>query len=162
MQSRRKLKAKRAYVRYRQQINYMIFGFLTTVVNMATYYFLMILPRFSSDETVTVMGREYAAGYLVANLIAYVVAMIFSYAANRNFVFGNKVSGKGAVIRQFFLFLATRLAALCVEEALLFVAVEHLDVSKFFAKWPVAMLMVLINYPLGKLIVFKDRSEDED
>ena len=153
-------KAKKAYDRYRQQINYMIFGFLTTVVNMATYYFLMILPRFSSNDTVTVMSREYAVGYLVANLIAYVVAMIFSYAVNRNFVFGNKVFGRRAIVRQFFLFLATRIAALIVEETLLFVAVEHLDISKLVAKWPVSILMVLINYPLGKLIVFKDRGEE--
>ena len=153
-------KAKKAYRRYKQQIKYMIFGFLTTVVNMATYYLLMMIPWFSSDETINLLSEEYAVGYLVANLIAYVVAMVFSYAVNRNFVFGNKVYGKGAVLKQFFLFLATRLAALVVEEALLFIAVEHLDISKFVAKWPVAIFMVLINYPLGKLVVFRDRSSD--
>ena len=154
--------AKETYKKYREQINYMIFGGLTTIVKMATYYFLILIPWFASDEIITLFSERYAAGYLVANLIAYIVAMIFSYSANRNFVFGNKVRGKRAVLRQFILFFLTRLAALAAEEALLFIAVEHLEISKFVANWPVALLMTLINYPFGKLVVFRDRSGGGD
>lgn len=157
-------KAKKTYGKYKQQINYMIFGLLTTVVNMIAYYALMLFSWFERAtlyfelkvQDQATYSREIMFGYLAANLFAYIIAMIFSYVVNRNFVFKNKVSGTSAILRQFFLFLGTRIAALIAETALLFVAVDQLGISKFIAKWPVAIAMVLINYPLGKLVVFRD------
>ena len=151
------------YKRFREQIHYMIFGGLTTAVNMIAYYFLMFIPWFNaSDNSVSAFGREYRIGYLVANAIAFVVAVIFSYWANRNFVFRHKVHGFGAVAAQFLVFLGTRVLSFFVEEILLFTAVEKLAISEYVAKWPVAIFVVLINYTFGKLVVFRKPKCAED
>ena len=149
---------KAIYLKYQEQINYMIFGGLTTAVNMITYYFLMLIPWFSeydSSKSVFKGILDKGVGYLVANAIAFVVAVIFSYWANRNFVFRHKVHGFGAVLAQFFLFFWTRVLSFIVEEILLFTAVEKLAISEYVAKWPVAVLVVVINYAFGKLVVFR-------
>lgn len=148
-------KLKGLYFRYKELINYVIFGVATTVVNMVIYYLLMLIPFFSAHMAFTFLGKEYEAGYLIANAIAFVGAVIFSYFANRHFVFANKVSGVRAVLRQFMTFFGTRIFSFVIEEILLFVLVELMTVSEFIAKWPVAVLVVALNYIFGKLLVFR-------
>lgn len=153
-------KIKNLYFRYKELINYVIFGGATTVVNMVLYYLLMLIPFFSSDISLELFGNVYKIGYLIANAIAFVGAVIFSYVMNRHFVFGNRVSGAKAVARQFFSFFTTRLLSFIIEEILLFALVEKLLVSEYIAKWPVAVLVVIINYAFGKLLVFRKRDEN--
>lgn len=148
-------KLKGLYFRYRELINYGIFGVATTVVNMAIYYLLMLIPFFSSHMAFWLFGKDYEVGYLIANAIAFVGAVIFSYFANRHFVFENKVSGAAAIFRQFLTFFGTRVFSFVIEEVLLFVLVELMTVSEFIAKWPVAVLVVVLNYVFGKLLVFR-------
>lgn len=148
-------KIKELYKKYRELVNYAIFGGATTVVNMIAYYLLMFVPFFASGMKMTVFGVEQDVGYLIANAIAFVVAVIFSYFMNREFVFANKVSGAKAIIAQFCTFFVTRLVSFGIEEVLLYVLVQGVGISEFIAKWPVAVLVVVINYAFGKLIVFK-------
>ena len=144
------------YRRYKEQINYVIVGALTTLVNWVAYYLLMLAPFFASGEnTVRVFGGEYRVGYLLANAIAFVAAVVFSYFANRNFVFENKVRGAGAVAKQFCVFVATRLLSFAIEEGLLFAAVEVLGFGELVSKIPVAVVVVILNYIFGKLVVFR-------
>lgn len=150
-------KLKGLYFRYRELINYVIFGVATTVVNMVIYYLLMLIPFFSSHMAFELFGKEYASGYLIANAIAFVGAVIFSYFANRHFVFENKVRGASAIFRQFLTFFGTRIFSFVIEEVLLFVLVELMLVSEFIAKWPVAVLVVALNYVFGKLLVFRKK-----
>ena len=153
-------KVKTLYFKYKELINYAFFGGATTVVNMAIYYLLMLIPFFSESVLAfRLMGREYGFGYLIANAIAFVGAVIFSYIMNRHFVFGNKVTTPRAVLRQFFDFFTTRLVSFAVEEILLFALVEYFTVSEYIAKWPVAVFVVVINYAFGKLFVFRRRDE---
>lgn len=148
-------KIKELYKKYRELVNYAFFGGATTVVNMVAYYLLMLIPFFSYGIKLTVFGREQDVGYLIANAIAFVIAVSFSYVVNREFVFANKVVGAKAVAAQFFTFFVTRLVSFGLEEVLLYTLVEHVGVSEYIAKWPVAVLVVIINYAFGKLIVFK-------
>ena len=158
---------KAIYLKFKEQIHYMIFGGLTTAVNMISYYFLMLIPWFSDNDSSKSIFKgilDKGVGYLVANAIAFVVAVVFSYWANRNFVFRNKVSGLEAIMRQFLMFFGTRVLSFIIEEILLFYAVEELGIGEYVAKWPVAVLVVVINYAFGKLVVFRKPKclEDED
>jgi len=150
-------KIKELFTKYREIISYTFFGGLTTLVNMLVYYLLMLVPFFKSDLQITVFGETKSVGYLIANAIAFVVAVIFAYVVNRNFVFGNKVSGVGNVAKQFVTFFATRLLSFGIEEILLLISVDVIGISEYIAKWPVAVVVVVLNYIFGKLIVFKKK-----
>lgn len=53
-------KVKTLYFKYKELINYAFFGGATTVVNMAIYYLLMLIPFFSESVlSFRLMGREY-------------------------------------------------------------------------------------------------------
>ena len=49
-------KIKNLYFRYKELINYVIFGGATTVVNMVLYYILMLIPFFSTDISLEFFG----------------------------------------------------------------------------------------------------------
>lgn len=152
-------KLKHLYSAYREQINYLIFGVLTTAVNWITYYLLMLVPFFASGDTsVAILNKQYRVGYLLANAVAFAVAVVFSYWANRRFVFEEKARTTAAVLRQFFLFAGTRLFSFAVEEALMFVFVELVGLGEIVPKIPVAVIVVVLNYIFGKFLVFRKRS----
>ena len=156
-------KLKKLCAAYREQINYVIFGALTTAVNWIAYYLLMLAPFFASGETsFSAFGKSYKLGYLLANAIAFVAAVIFSYWANRNFVFDEKARGAGAVAKQFLLFVGTRLFSFGVEEALMFVSVEIVGLGEIVSKIPVAIIVVALNYIFGKFLVFRKSSRPAD
>ena len=156
-------KLKALFARYREQISYLIFGVATTAVNWIVYYLLMLVPFFASGEnTFAAFGQTYRLGYLIANALAFVAAVVFSYWANRNFVFGNKVHGAGAVLKQFLLFAGTRLLSFGIEEALMFVSVEFVGMGEKLAKIPVAVIVVILNYVFGKLLVFRKKKGGDE
>ena len=62
---------KTLYQRYREIINYLFFGVLTTVVNYVTY--LVMSPFFVLTTVPTV--------------VAWVLSVLFAYLTNRKYVF---------------------------------------------------------------------------
>ena len=127
--------------RYAQLIKYGITGVLTTGVNYTLYFALTAAA-----------GKEALGGrfYLLANAAAWLGAVIFSYAVNRNLVFGSQKN-----IRQEFLqFAGLRLATLAVEELLLYLL---LGAAGLFSKLAVSVITVIANYAACKCSIFAQK-----
>lgn len=146
-------KLKSVYARHREQINYLIFGVLTTLVNYVAYYPLV---WFVDDGTVVFGGVRW---YLVANVIAWIAAVIFSYIVNRRYVFGSQKKGAGAIAAEFFSFVGSRLLSLVVEEALMWIFVDVAGINEQITKIAVSVITVLLNYITGKLVVFRKQKQ---
>ena len=71
---------KELYLKYKEIINYLIFGVLTTIVSLAVYYGL----------TLTILDPEKAIELQIANVISWISACTFAYFTNRKWVFENK------------------------------------------------------------------------
>ena len=130
--------------RYAQLLKYGITGVLTTGVNYTLYFALTAAA-----------GKEALGGrfYLLANAAAWLEAVIFSYAVNRNVVFGSQKD-----IRQEFLqFAGLRLATLAVEELLLYLLVELLGAAGLFSKLAVSVITVIANYAACKCSIFAQK-----
>lgn len=132
---------KELLTKYREQWSYLIVGVCTTVVNYLIYTPLIFFFPFFKEN------------YQLANVIAWVGAVAFSYFANGSFVYqsttkrGWKEAGSFVLSRVFSLVLETLLLALMVE-------LLHLD--ELIAKLAVSVVTVVVNYLTGKL-VFKKR-----
>ena len=130
--------------RYAQLIKYGITGVLTTGVNYILYFTLTAAA-----------GKEALGGrfYLLANAAAWLGAVIFSYAVNRNLVFGSHKN-----IRQEFLqFAGLRLATLVVEELLLYLMIELVGAAGLFSKLAVSVITVVANYAACKCRIFAQK-----
>lgn len=153
----------------REIITYIIFGVLTTAVNLVTFYifkkifisigwegvFNKLLGSAGWDKALKLLGS--GTDYLDATVIAWTVAVIFAFVTNKLIVFESK-SWKPAVAgKEFVGFIGARLFSLLVELVFMFVMVTLLKWNDFVAKFIVQVIVVILNYVFSKLLIFKNK-----
>lgn len=141
-------KIKELYTKYKEVINYLIFGVLTTVVSLATKYLLLF----------TILDAENGVQLQIAVIISWIVACTFAYITNRIWVFESKSK---EVIKEAIKFYASRLATLGLEMLIMFIFVTALGLNTriWVIVWTIFAQVVIVigNYVLSKLIVFKNK-----
>ena len=127
------------WTRYRRFISYMIVGGLTTVINFAVYY----LPGLDLTNI------------LIRNTVSWLISVIFSFFANRRFVFHSMASTVRAKLGEFVGFVGSRFASLIAED-LIIALCALCGLSNDIAKIPATVIVVILNYITGH-IVFRGR-----
>lgn len=140
------------YKKYKEIINYLIFGVLTTVVSLATKYLLLF----------TILDASNALQLQIAVVVSWVVACLFAYITNRIWVFESKENN---IIKEMAKFFMARLATLGMEMLIMFVFVTALGLNSdtWVVIWTLVaqVLIVIGNYILSKLLVFKNEKKEE-
>ena len=130
------------YHKYEEVLSYLIFGFLAFVVNYVVY---------------AVGIKAFSLNYQVSNMIAWVVAVIFAYWTNRTFVFKSKTKEITSILKEFASFVSARLATLVLEIVILWLFVDVLNINDMFAKLVGQFVVIVTNYFLSKLWIFKKK-----
>ncbi|MCR5040841.1 MAG: GtrA family protein [Clostridia bacterium] len=141
---------------------YLFFGFVTTVLNIAALFvFKKMLGAGDDGESVVYfsLGALKFTSLLLANALAWVVAVIFAYVANKIWVFESKRWKASVVVRESLSFTAARLFSLAVEEIGLFVLCEVLGVNTLLTKILLGVIVVILNYLFSKILIFKGEGE---
>ena len=138
--------------------SYLFFGVCTTVVNIVVFQLCC-----------TVLGMH----ALISNIIAWVFAVAFAYVTNRIFVFHSRENSLNGIAREAGSFVGARLFSLLVDELIIwlmvdvmgYIAAERLlagilgcplkDAKSLFAKICSNVVVVIMNYVLSKMIIFK-------
>ena len=138
--------------------SYLFFGVCTTVVNIVVFQLCC-----------TVLGMH----ALISNIIAWVFAVAFAYVTNRIFVFHSRENSLSGIAREAGSFVGARLFSLLVDELIIwlmvdvmgYIAAERLlagilgcplkDAKSLFAKICSNVVVVIMNYVLSKMIIFK-------
>lgn len=135
-------KLKKLFERYRELILYVFFGGVTTVVNFVVY------------GLCTDVLQIY---YLAANAIAWILAVAVAYITNRIWVFHSKKSGFNAIAREIALFVGARIFSGLGDMLIMFICVDLLHIPGLVAKILANVFVVILNYILSKLIIFKNK-----
>ena len=139
-------KIKSLYEKYREIINYLIFGVLTTIVNIGTKYALLF----------TIFDAKNAVELQLAIIISWILAVLFAYITNRKFVFESKNKNK---IKELISFFSARIATLLLEIFItwLFITLLKLNSDIYVIIFTILtqILVVVGNYILSKIFVFK-------
>lgn len=125
-------------------ILYVIFGVLTTIVNLIAYYL------FSNIININ---------YLISNAIAWIISVVFAYITNKFFVFNSSYINKDVIIEEFIKFMNCRLISGLSEVVLLFSFVDLLLMNDIVAKLIIGVLVALINFIFSKVFIFKGVDE---
>ena len=133
-------KISEIYIKYKEFILYIVFGILTTVVSISSYY---------------VCSEILNIHYLVSNIISWVLAVIFAYFTNRVWVFESKSKNTSDILKEMFTFVNCRLLSGVIDMATMFVLVGAMHINDMYAKIFTQFIVVILNYVLSKLIVFK-------
>lgn len=149
---------KKLIEKYKELILYVIFGGLTTLVNFASFKIFNII-----------LGEEH---YLISNVIAWFVSVIFAYITNKLFVFESRSWKIKIISKEIVSFFGARIFSFAVEEFGLFALVDllgfdyyRLDIfgfvigGKMISKVILAVIVVILNYFFSKLVVFKKKKE---
>lgn len=140
------------YQKYKEVINYLIFGVLTTIVSLATKYLLLF----------TILDASNALQLQIAVVTSWVIACMFAYITNRIWVFESKTK---QIFKEMIKFFAARLTTLGLEMLIMFVFVTTLKLNSdmWVIVWTLVSQVAIIigNYILSKLIVFKNKEKEE-
>lgn len=147
----------------KETVTYVIFGVLTTLVNLVVFKGFDVLFK----------GKY----YLFTNTIAWVAAVAFAYVTNKLFVFESKSWKFDVIKKEIPSFLGARIASYFVEQAGLWFFVEILSFDekvfdfivvklsgKITAKLIIGVIVVIINYVLSKFLIFakKDKKKETE
>lgn len=130
--------------KYKSIIMYLIFGVLTTVVNVVTYY---LCAHILSIGTVT------------SSIIAWFAAVLFAYLTNRKWVFDSKQTGFKNITFEIFKFFSCRFATGVVDWVIMYVFVDLLSFNDILIKIIANIIVIILNYVASLLIIFRKRDK---
>jgi len=133
---------KQLYFRYKELINYVIVGGLTTVVSLVSYYFF----------TTAFLDPQDPFQLMAANTFSWICAVSFAYITNRKFVFESKSTDK---LREMLKFFNARVSTLLIEMACMTLLVNILHWNDRISKFAVQFIVMALNYIFSKLFVFR-------
>lgn len=132
------------YKKYKEIINYLIFGVLTTIVGLATYWIC----------TTTFLNPEIGWQLQEANVISWILAVLFAYFTNRKFVFQSTQENK---FKEFIKFTLARLTTLFLDMFIMWLGVTILKYNDGIIKLVSQVLIIISNYIFSKIFVFKEK-----
>lgn len=124
------------YKRYKEQLLYLFFGGLCTVVNIVSFWLVakVVHP-------------------LTANVAAWVISVAFAYFTNRTWVFK---SSNNRIWMEALKFVSGRISTLIMEEVILWIGIEMLGIENIIIKIIGQVVVVIGNYVISKWVVFKN------
>ena len=139
-------KIKQLYMKYKEIINYLIFGVLATIVNLGVKY-LLIFTVFDASNPLELQTTV---------IISWMSAVLFAYFTNRKYVFESKNQKK---FKEFVSFIVARLLTLFLEMFVTWFFITFLELNsniQVIIFTLVAQALVIIgNYIFSKLFVFR-------
>ena len=138
-------KIKEQYFKYKEIINYLVFGGLATVVNFVTYF---IVARLMGIDEVLSSG------------ISWFFSVLFAYITNKLFVFESKTDGiKAVLIEMGSFFLARIVSGILCDVGTFALMVKVFNINDLFAKVVTQVMVVIVNYVFSKLIIFRKKNK---
>lgn len=136
------------YKKYEEAVNYLFFGFLAFLVNMVAY---------AAAARVLGADNEKVLLVLIATSFAWIVAVLFAYWTNRNFVFKSRITDKAGIWKEFFSFVGARVVTGGMELVIMYVMVDMVHVDDMISKFICNVVVIISNYIFSKLWIFKKK-----
>jgi len=133
---------KDLFVKYKEIIMYLVFGILTTIISLGVYYLL----------TLTIFNPNNILMLQMANIISWICGVLFAYFTNRKYVFDSKNNNTK---KEFINFVLARISTLILDMVIMGLFVSILHFNDKIMKLISQVLVIIGNYILSKLIVFK-------
>lgn len=126
--------------KYWEQLMYLVFGVLTTAVNMLVFY---LLDQYTGMY------------YLLSNTIAWFLSVLFAFFTNKTWVFQSKYTTFGAFSRELASFFFFRGISYIMDTAIMFVGISMLHGPNMVVKIIDQFVIILANYIFSKWIFNK-------
>lgn len=136
------------YRKYEEVVSYLFWGVAAFVLSM--FLFWLFNNRWGWNEH-------------AANILDWIIVVIFAYFTNRTFVFKSTVKDIKGMGKEFRDFVLARLSTLVLEEVILFVFITWMGYDSKLQTMIVKLLaqfaVIVANYVLSKLFIFKNKNK---
>jgi len=133
--------------RAREFILYLLFGVLTTLVNILSY---------------ALLAKGLALDYKPATAMAWALSVLFAYVTNKRYVFQSPATALPAVLKELGSFVVFRLASLGLDMITMVISIEILRLHDLVAKIIANSLVIAFNYLASKFVIFRKPLSDHD
>ena len=130
--------------KYREVISYIFWGVMTTLVNYVVYF---------------ICTKALGSEYLISNVIAWFLSVLFAFWVNKVYVFHSYEKDVKTMVREFGTFVSARVLSGVLETGMLALFVETMHFNDSVVKIAASVLVVIINYVLSKLIIFRKQED---
>lgn len=130
---------KNSHVNKKELVLYLIFGVLSFIVSMLTY---------------ALFNVEMDINELVANVLSWIITVMFAFLTNRVWVFNSHTKGIKLFIMQMVAFYSGRIVTLFIEEMIILVFITWLRFDSMLIKLIAQVIVIILNYLISKLVVF--------
>jgi putative flippase GtrA len=127
----------------KEALAYLIFGILTTAINIVSYALLTKLVHMD---------------YLVANTLAWIVAVLFAFFTNKLYVFKSQHTSFKQIIRELGSFLFFRLLSLLIDMGGMILLVTYVRTDDLLAKVVMNVFVIIFNYVASKYVIFAQKN----
>ncbi|MBQ7352438.1 MAG: GtrA family protein [Clostridia bacterium] len=136
------------FKKYKEIILYLIIGGLTTLVNILAYW---------------IFATPLNLPTVLSNVLAWAVSVLFAYFTNKLFVFESKSFKPDIFLKEFALFVLSRVATGAIDSGIMYLFVDKLALTEYEMWIKVAsnVIVIVLNYIFSKLIVFKKKQNEK-
>ena len=132
------------YRKHQEGMRYLIFGALTTIVNIVSYAVLYYLFHISNG---------------VSNVWAWIIGATFAYITNKLYVFNSKVNTKMELFKEIVYFYGCRLLTLVIDEGIMIFTVDKLGWNALLMKIIANIIVIILNFVFSKILIFKKQDK---
>ncbi len=126
---------------------YIYIGFLTTVINVLSFKVL--------NDALNQGGKENTLGWLVAEVLAFVIAVIFAFFADKLVVFKSYNFIPTKIFAELGLFISARLITEGINIFLMYIIINVLKQEAMTGKIIASVVIIVLNYLFSKFVIFK-------
>lgn len=134
-------KLLKLYKKYKEIINYLIVGGLTTLISLIVYY-ICVLTFLNPNKSIQLQ---------IANIVSWIAGVTFAYFTNRKYVFESKNKKK---MQEATKFVSSRITTLLLDMFIMWLGVTVVGFNDKIIKIISQILVIIGNYILSKLFVF--------
>ena len=127
------------YNKYREALLYLVFGGLTTVINIFVFFVL----------------RLFNIEIYISNIIAWILSVLFAFITNKLFVFESKNKSKKENTRELVSFFGFRILSLVFDMGAMYLLLQVLGINELISKVLSNILVIILNYIFSKIFIFK-------
>ena len=124
----------------KETILYIVFGLLTTLVNIVTSTILFELFKIEGN---------------ISSTIGIIVSIIFAYFTNRKMVFGSEAVGFKENFKEFIKFILGRAFTMILEICGVYLLYTIMEVNYIISKLVITVIVVITNFFISKFFAFK-------
>lgn len=139
-----KIKAVFKKVMTKEVMLYIVFGVLTTICNIGSF---------------TILNKVFNMEENLANFFAILIAVIFAYFTNKDWVFHSEASNFKERLMEFGKFMVGRAFTMVVEFGGCWVLFRYLPIPNVISKCIMTVIVIILNFFISKFFAFKKKEK---